>query len=70
MEKKTIRGEYLAPKIRVVETRARQSMLQVSSFTGTINDTGYGTSINGDDGAIDNMGYNDNIDGDNSSMWN
>ena len=30
MEKKDFRGEYLAPKVKVVEMQARQQMLSVS----------------------------------------
>ena len=46
MEKKDFRGEYLAPKVKVVEMQARQQMLAVS---GDIDKMGWGSDINGDD---------------------
>ena len=46
MEKKDFRGEYLAPRVKVVEMHARQQMLAGS---GDIDRMNYGTNINGDD---------------------
>ena len=46
MEKKEFRGEYLAPKVKVVEMQAKQQMLAGS---GDIDRMNYGSDINGDD---------------------
>ena len=45
MEKKDFRGEYLAPRVKVVEMHARQQMLAVS---GDINNMFWGSDLNGD----------------------
>ena len=47
MEKKEFRGEYLAPKVKVVEMQARQQMLALS---GDIDNMGWGSDLNGDTG--------------------
>ena len=46
MEKKDFRGEYLAPKVKVVEMQAKQQMLAGS---GDIDRMNYGYDRNGDD---------------------
>ena len=46
MEKKEFLGEYLAPRVKVVEMHARQQMLAGS---GDIDRMNYGSNINGDD---------------------
>ena len=45
MEKKDFRGEYLAPKVKVVEMQAKQQMLAGS---GDIDRMNYGDDQNGD----------------------
>ena len=45
MEKKQFRGEYLAPKVKVVEMQAKQQMLAGS---GDIDRMNYGDDQNGD----------------------
>ena len=44
MEKKDFRGEYLAPKVKVVEMQARTVLCQ----SGGINSMGWGDDQNGD----------------------
>ena len=44
--KKQTSGEYLSPKVKVVEMHARQQMLAVS---GDIDKMTWGSDINGDD---------------------
>ena len=46
MQKKQSKGEYLAPRVKVVEMQARQQMLQTS---GDIDRMGYGSDQNGDE---------------------
>ena len=46
MVKKQFRGEYLAPKVKVVEMQAKQQMLAGS---GDIDRMYYGEDQNGDD---------------------
>ena len=45
MKKNQIKGEYLAPKVKVVEMQAKQQMLLTS---GNIDRMNYGSDINGD----------------------
>ena len=44
-DKSPLSGEYLAPKVKVVEMQTRQQMLAVS---GDIDKMGWGDDINGD----------------------
>ena len=46
MKKNQTSGEYLAPRVKVVEMQAKQQMLAGS---GDIDRMNYGTDINGDD---------------------
>ena len=45
MDKKEFRGEYLAPKVKVVEMSVRQQMLALS---GDIDDMLFGDPLDGD----------------------
>ena len=44
MEKKNLSGEYLAPKVKVVEMKSRAVLCQ----SGGINNMGWGDDQNGD----------------------
>ena len=49
MEKKQFRGEYLAPKVKVVEMQAKQHMLAGSDFDAPAKDD----SSDGTEGYVD-----------------
>ena len=46
-DKNPLRGEYLAPSVKVVEMSVRQQMLALS---GDIDNMGWGSDLNGDTG--------------------